>query len=59
MLSSPGTNSREDFWGRGSADMPRNMVSAVIEAPMPTPMAAIISTVSATWRLRLRSPSPT
>ena len=30
-------------------------VNVVIEAPMPTPMAAIISTVSTRLRLRLRS----
>ena len=35
--------------------MARNSVSVVIDAPMPTPMAAIISTVSTTLRLRLRS----
>ena len=37
--------------------MARNTVSVVIEAPMPTPMAAIISSVSTTLRLRLRSAS--
>ncbi len=35
--------------------MARNMVNVVMDAPIPTPMAAIINTVSTTLRLRLRS----
>jgi hypothetical protein len=45
-----------DFSGIGSADMARNIVSVVMDAPIPTPMAAIISTVSTTLRFRLPAP---
>jgi hypothetical protein len=41
--------------GIGSPDIARNTVSVVIEAPIPTPIAAIIRTVSTTLRFRLRS----
>jgi len=37
------------LWDRVAA-MARNTVSVVIDAPMPTPMAAIMSNVSTTLR---------
>ncbi len=41
----------------GSPDMARNTVNVVIEAPMPTAIAAIMSVVSTRLRRRLLSPS--
>ncbi len=54
-LSICGTKSCADFCGIGSPEAARRTVSMVIEAPIPMPIAAIISTVSAMLRRRLRS----